>query len=289
MVASATGSPPAHQSADDPNKDWENWQRTMAVEAPPAEDTPGHNRPAVTRPRPGHVNLAGVVKYRHTDIRNVLERASARETASRVAVGAICKQFLEARHPHRVARRQHRVGLDRQPVGCDVRRRARHPGRLRAELRQQRRRAMKGVIDVTKENGDTVGGSFEGDRARTADRSWQPRAVGPQTRRPARPGADVHPGRRSASASDRAWPTCGLANPRRDPAARWRHHSPEVPVSRPTNNAGGLEAGVANGEDLRVTGYMKPIATLMKPLQIGRHQHAGAQPRLPSSAATPVP
>ncbi|HMV30691.1 MAG TPA: chorismate synthase, partial [Gemmatimonadales bacterium] len=74
-----------------PNKDWENWQRTMAVEAPPTAETPGHDRPTVTRPRPGHVDLAGVVKYDHTDIRNVLERASARETASRVAVGTVCR------------------------------------------------------------------------------------------------------------------------------------------------------------------------------------------------------
>src|SRR3954466_11349435 len=78
-----------------PNKDWENWQRTMAVEHPPSADTPGVDRAAVTRPRPGHVDLAGVVKYDHTDIRNVLERASARETAARVAVGTIARQFLE--------------------------------------------------------------------------------------------------------------------------------------------------------------------------------------------------
>src|SRR5690349_13245728 len=79
-----------------PNKDWDNWQRTMAVEQPPTPETPGVDRAAVTRPRPGHVDLAGVVKYDHSDIRNVLERASARETAARVAVGAVARQFLEA-------------------------------------------------------------------------------------------------------------------------------------------------------------------------------------------------
>src|SRR4051812_20078729 len=78
-----------------PNKDWENWQRTMAVEHPPSADTPGVDRAAVTRPRPGHVDLAGAVKYDHTDIRNVLERASARETAARVAVGTVARQFLD--------------------------------------------------------------------------------------------------------------------------------------------------------------------------------------------------
>src|SRR6185295_19459163 len=77
-----------------PNKDWENWQKTMHVEAAAPPDATGSDRPAVTRPRPGHADLAGVVKYGHDDIRNVLERASARETASRVAIGAIARQLL---------------------------------------------------------------------------------------------------------------------------------------------------------------------------------------------------
>src|SRR6185436_16579823 len=71
-----------------PNKDWENWQRTMYVEAEMPDGASGTERPAVTRPRPGHADLAGFVKYGHDDMRNVLERASARETAARVAVGA---------------------------------------------------------------------------------------------------------------------------------------------------------------------------------------------------------
>src|ERR1700704_536010 len=78
-----------------PNKDWDNWQRTMHVGPEPPEGATGQERPAVTRPRPGHADLAGVVKYGLDDIRNVLERASARETASRVAVGAIARQVLQ--------------------------------------------------------------------------------------------------------------------------------------------------------------------------------------------------
>src|SRR5438876_262967 len=77
-----------------PNKDWENWQRTMHVEAEMPADASGSDRPTVTRPRPGHADLAGFVKYGHEDMRNVLERASARETAARVAVGAIARQLL---------------------------------------------------------------------------------------------------------------------------------------------------------------------------------------------------
>src|SRR5438270_5406144 len=79
-----------------PNKDWENWQRTMYVEAEMPAGAPGADRAAVTRPRPGHADLAGYVKYGHDDMRNVLERASARETAARVAVGAIARQLLGA-------------------------------------------------------------------------------------------------------------------------------------------------------------------------------------------------
>ena len=79
-----------------PNKDWENWQKTMHVEAVHPPDATGSERPLVTRPRPGHADLAGVVKYGHDDIRNVLERASARETAARVAIGALSRQLLSS-------------------------------------------------------------------------------------------------------------------------------------------------------------------------------------------------
>src|SRR6516164_9925499 len=77
-----------------PNKDWENWQRTMHLEAEMPADASGADRPAVTRPRPGHADLAGALKYAHDDIRDVLERASARETASRVAIGSIARQLM---------------------------------------------------------------------------------------------------------------------------------------------------------------------------------------------------
>lgn len=254
-----------------PNKDWENWQRTMAVEAPPTAETPGHDRPAVTRPRPGHVDLAGVVKYDHTDIRNVLERASARETASRVAVGTVCRQFLEAIGVTIVS---HVVNIgsasignamavtfeDVQAIPTDS---ELHCVSLEVEA------AMKQVIDAAKEAGDTVGGSFEvivrglpvglgshvqWDRkldGRLAQALMSIQAIkavglGIGPRVSDMPGSKIH---------DEILPLAGVTT------------HPEVPVSRPTNNAGGLEAGITNGEDLRVTAYMKPIATLMKPLR----------------------
>ena len=254
-----------------PNKDWDNWQRTMAVEQPPTPETPGVDRAAVTRPRPGHVDLAGVVKYDHTDIRNVLERASARETAARVAVGTIARQFLEKLGVHIVS---HVASIgsasiadplavtfeDAQAIPADSELRC-----VSRDVEQQ----MKAVIDAAKEAGDTVGGSFEviargvpiglgshvqWDRkldGRLAQALMSIQAIkgvgvgrGPGVA--TLPGSKIH---------DEILPLDGASQ------------HPEVPVLRPTNNAGGLEAGITNGEDLRVTAFMKPIATLMKPLR----------------------
>src|SRR5215467_6245386 len=111
-----------------PNKDWENWQRTMYVESVQPPDASGTDRPAVTRPRPGHADLAGVVKYGHDDIRNVLERASALPDPLAVT-------FDEARA----------IGAD-APLHCV-------DGRLERE--------MIAEIDRAREAGDTLGGAFE--------------------------------------------------------------------------------------------------------------------------------
>ena len=112
-----------------PNKDWENWQRTMAVEAEPPAEAAGVDRPVVTRPRPGHADLAGVVKYGHDDIRNVLERASARETAARVAVGAIARQLLRQVDTEIVSHVvSDRIGVAPRSAGRHVRRTCRRFG-----------------------------------------------------------------------------------------------------------------------------------------------------------------
>jgi chorismate synthase len=243
----------------------------MAVEHPPTADTPGVDRAAVTRPRPGHVDLAGVVKYNHTDIRNVLERASARETAARVAVGTVARQFLEQLGIVIVS---HVISIGSASIADPLAVTFEDVERIPAdselhcvslEVEQQ----MKAVIDAAKETGDTVGGSFEviargvpvglgshiqWDRkldGRLAQALMSIQAIkgvgigrGPGVA--SLPGSRIH---------DEILPLEGTTM------------HPEVPVSRPTNNAGGLEAGITNGEDVRVTAYMKPIATLMKPLR----------------------
>ena len=239
----------------------------------PAEAS-GADRPPVTRPRPGHADLAGFVKYGHDDMRNVLERASARETAARVAVGAIARQLL-ARRRHR-DRQPRRLASARPPSPIRWRSRssevARDRRRLAAALRRRRRRAA----------------DDRGDRSRRARPATRWAAASRSSRTACRPGLGSHvhwdrklDGRlaqalmsipaikavgigRGPAVADAA----RLAGPRRDRRRAPARAPGAVPgVARPTNNAGGLEGGVTNGEDLRVTGYMKPIATLMKPLR----------------------
>ena len=249
------------------NRDWVNWQQTMYVEREMPEDASGTKRADVTRPRPGHADLAGALKYGHSDVRDVLERASARETAARVAAGSLARQLLAA-FDIRLASHVSAIGDvviaadrvvsfeeanaldDNSPLRC-----------VDEELQQR----MIAYIDAARDAGDTVGGAFEIIAAGVPpglgsyvqwDRKLDGRlgqalmcihaikavgiGIGPDVA--VRPGSRVH---------DEILP------PRSEAAA----------ALRPTNNAGGLEGGVTNGEDVRVTGFMKPIATLMKPLR----------------------
>jgi chorismate synthase len=262
----STGAPIALQI---PNKDWENWQRTMHVEATMPEGATGADRPEVTRPRPGHADLAGFVKYGHNDMRNILERASARETAARVAVGAIARQLLQVVGVEIVS---HVTGIgsavvtDPLAIGFDEARAISSESPLHcadAGLERQ----MIAEIDRAREAGDTMGGSFEviahgvppglGSYVQW-DRKLDGRLAQALMSIPAIKAVGI--GRGAAVATlpgsrvhDEIVPASGR------PTA--------VGVARPTNNAGGLEGGVTNGEDLRITGHMKPISTLMKPLR----------------------
>jgi chorismate synthase len=252
-----------------PNKDWENWQRTMHVELEMPAGAPGADRSPVTRPRPGHADLAGFVKYGHEDMRNVLERASARETAARVAVGAIARQLLQVVGTDLVSH-VIRIGsaavADPLAITFDAVRAipADSPLHCADPVVEQQ---MIAQIDRARDAGDTMGGSFEviahdvppglgsyvqwdrkldGRLAQSLMSIPAIKAVG-IGRGPAVadvPGSRVH---------DEILPGGGRPGP--------------MGIRRPTNNAGGLEGGVTNGEDLRITAYMKPISTLMKPLR----------------------
>jgi chorismate synthase len=252
------------------NKDWDNWQNTMHVEPQAPAGSTGANRAAVVRPRPGHADLAGALKYDHDDIRDVLERASARETAARVAAGAIARQLLAAIGCEMTS---HITGIGSVvlPAGAhiafDAARALAPEAPLRcadAAIEQQ----MMAAIDAAREAGDTLGGSFEvivrnvplglGSYVQW-DRKLDGRlaqalmsipaikavSIGDGVEGARRPGSQVHD----------------------EIVARPGAVAGEPIIARPTNRAGGLEGGVTNGEELRVTGYMKPISTLMKPLR----------------------
>src|SRR3954471_4831610 len=251
-----------------PNKDWENWQRTMYSEPEMPSGATGADRSPVTRPRPGHADLAGFVKYGHDDMRNVLERASARETAARVAVGALARQLLAV------------VGAEIVSLVVAIGYAALEDAAVVTFAQAQSipgdsalhcvdpnvERQMIALIDQAREAGDTMGGTFE----------VIARGVPPGL------GSYVQWDRKldgrlaQAMMSIPAIKAVGIG---RGPAVATvpgsRVHDEIVSgagpaplgVRRPTNNAGGLEGGVTNGEDVRVTGYMKPISTLMTPLR----------------------
>jgi chorismate synthase len=249
------------------NRDWVNWQQTMYVEADMPEGASGARKADVTRPRPGHADLAGAVKYGHDDIRNVLERASARETAARVAAGSLARQLL-GRFDIHLTSHVSAIGdvvlpADRMVTFAEAHALAEDdPLRCVDGSLQER---MIAFIDRAKEAGDTVGGAFE--------------VIA--TGLPAGLGSYVQWDRKldgrlaQALMCIHAIKAVGVGiGPEVAIRPGSRVHDEIVPPgqaggapARPTNNAGGLEGGVTNGEDVRVSGFMKPIATLMKPLR----------------------
>ncbi len=247
------------------NRDWEHWQHTMSAIASDADQA---ERKPVTRPRPGHADLAGSLKYGHRDLRDVLERASARETAARVAVAAIVRQLLAA---FAVEIASHVTGIGSATVDpaaevpFDRVRAIPDESPLRCVDPDVQRRMIE-EIDRAKAAGDTVGGTFEviahavppglGSSAQW-DRRLDGRLAQAIMSIPAIKAVGIGAGVRAAATwgsgvHDSILPPAGVAGPRS--------------IARGSNRAGGLEGGVTNGEDVRVTGFMKPIATLMQPL-----------------------
>ncbi len=242
------------------NRDWENWKDTMAVGEPPT----GTAAKTVTRPRPGHADLAGAMKYGHRDIRNVLERSSARETTARVAVAGVARRLL-GEFGITILSHVTEIGPVRiGPLAVSWEEIAR-----RAEASEVRcadpeaERAMIEAIDAAKGKGDTLGGVFE--------------VVGLGC--PVGLGSYVHWDRKldgrlaqafcSIHAIKGAEVGMGFEAARR-PGSEVHDEiflDPAGGFTRGTNSAGGLEGGVTNGQPVVVRAAMKPISTLRRPLR----------------------
>jgi len=245
------------------NKDWQNWTQALPVEdIDGAED----KRKPVTRPRPGHADLAGALKYNFHDARYILERASARETAARVAVGAMAKALLVefgiqvlshviavgAARLERATAWEELVGLSQKQevlLGC-------------VDAISEAR--MKEVVDEAYKTGDTVGGVFEvvahgvppglGSHV-TWDSRLDGRLAQAIVSMQAVKGVEVGFAAEGAAA---------FGSKVQDTI----HYDREGHrFTRGANRAGGLEGGITNGEDVIVRGFLKPISTLRRPLE----------------------
>jgi chorismate synthase len=245
------------------NKDWKNW-----TEALPVEDFEGskEKQKLVTRPRPGHADLAGAIKYDFQDARYVLERASARETTSRVAVGALAKQFLGELGitvlSHVVAVGD--VRLERSASWDELVGLSHRDDVLLNCVDSETEQRMKAVVDVAYRTGDTVGGVFEvvahgvppGLGSHIA---WDTRLDGKLAQAivsmQAVKGVEVgFAAEGAASFGSKVQDTI--------------HYDKETShFTRGANRAGGLEGGITNGEPVVVRGLLKPISTLRKPLE----------------------
>jgi len=244
------------------NKDWANWTDVMSAEP---RDLPEEKSRRVKRPRPGHADLAGGQKYDARDLRNVLERASARETAARVACGALAKQLLAA---FDVEVKSHVIQLGGVPetplaVNWDAISGIADDAPLRCADTEAQQRMVE-LIDETKRAGDTLGGIFEvvarglvtGLGSHT---SWNGKLDGRLAQAvmsiPAVKAVAIGAGVEAA----------GLPGSQVHDEIFYNNEAQEF--VRHTNRAGGLEGGVTNGAELRVRGFLKPISTLRRSLR----------------------
>lgn len=244
------------------NRDWKNWQETLAVDRPAGEAA----RP-VRSPRPGHADLAGAIKFNFPEARYVLERASARETAARVAAGALAKQLLAQLDievlSHVVAVGGARLRPEAEVTWEGLRALAAREETLLGCLDPESEAAMKAEVDRALRTGDSVGGIFEV-RARGvppglgSHAQWHERLDGQLVQ-----ALVAIQAVKAAEIGDGVWAATALGSAAQDPIGYDREARR---FTRAGNHAGGLEGGMSNGEDIIVRGYLKPISTLRRPL-----------------------
>ncbi len=215
------------------NRDHENWTWGMSP-WPPDGAPSGKGTKPVTLPRPGHADLAGALKYGHTDVRNALERASARQTASHVAAGSVAKALLAA-------------------IGVSVSGRVLEIGGATDE------EAMRAATDTARADRDTLGGMVE------VTAQGVPPGLGSYAEKRTRLDARLAAALMGIQAVKGVEIGDGFASARRRGSEA--HDEIEPDRRRETNRAGGIEAGVSNGEPVVVRAGMKPLPTLMRPLR----------------------
>ncbi len=245
------------------NRDWQNW-----TEALPVEDIDGaeDKKKPVTRPRPGHADLAGAIKYNFRDARYILERASARETTARVAVGAIAKSLLAE---FGIGVLSHVVGvgsvrLERAALWDELVELSRRDQILLACVDAPTEQRMKDVVDEAYRTGDTVGGVFEvvahgvppGLGSHIA---WDTRLDGKL--------AQAIVSIQAVKGVEIGFAREGSENFGSAVQDTIHYDRSERRFTRGANRAGGLEGGMTNGQDVLVRGLLKPISTLRRPLE----------------------
>jgi chorismate synthase len=246
------------------NSEWPKWETVMAADPVDPELIANRARNApLTRPRPGHADFAGMTKYGFNDARPVLERASARETAARVALGTVAKAFLSQALGASIVSHVVALGTVEAPDGevpgpGDLDQVDASPVRAFAEATTQ---AMVAEVDACQADGDTLGGVVEviayglpvglGSYVQ-ADRRLDARLAGALMSIQAMKGVEIGDGFRTA---------------RRRGSAAHDEMVPGSPVERLSNRAGGIEGGMTNGEPVRVRVAMKPISTVPRALR----------------------
>jgi chorismate synthase len=258
------------------NRDWQNWTEVLPVESAP--DSEGKQK-LLKRPRPGHADLAGAIKYSFQDARYILERASARETTARVAIGALAKQFL-AQFGIEVLSHVIQVGTARltRPVAWEeIVALSQKQEVLLGCVDPEAEARMKAVVDEAYRTGDTVGGIFEV-RAHGlpiglgSHIAWDTRLDGRLAQAilsmQAVKGVEIGEAEEAATAfGSKVQDTIHYDRDQRQ-------------FHRGANKAGGLEGGITNGQELIVRGLLKPISTLRRPLE-----SVDLDTRLPAEAA----
>jgi chorismate synthase len=245
------------------NRDFKNWLEVMATEKP--QQPPDRDR-KVIRPRPGHADLVGGMKYDRRDLRDILERASARETTMRVAVGALAKLLLRefgveiASHVIRLGE----ISIDDQEIAWERIRAIYDDTVLRCADKDAEQNMIERIDRAGMEEGDTLGGIFE-----VVAKGCAP-GLGSHTSWSAKLDGQLAQAIMSIHAVKAVEIGEGVANASK-PGSQVHdeivYNQDLRTFGRTSNRAGGLEGGMTNGEELRIRGYLKPIATLRKRLR----------------------